>query len=474
MPVFQPYDHICLSIYLFIHPSIHTYIHGDTEFASPFPEDACMSDWEGQRARPLRAFLPRSFSAPYPPLEGIAEGSEDDEDDDNGTLWSKGQTPNGDDVNGPDMVPVTNLNEDGGHIGIPCDHQGPTVELDEGPSAEDIQQAMRVETYILGLLQRYCLNQTSTSTEVLSSDPDCWQERHAYPSNYCEQAENSEWQEWKIFNDEEASQDGYYLGNEADRFSQACNDPGSSIESSTIIADIDSHCLHHPCVSSPLPSDSSKQDWEPTSLELAHQLPLPGLYQEKSWSSAGQRHVKTTNQSRSEGSFQFQGFSTKPEHGYDTLGRDMEMHCFSEDYVSSQRLWSATANLSQEEKATVLRAEERLLRDTCLPFQIRPHSCSKYTEQDHHFGNEMNARGTDGDGDGSDSSLSETCSPGSSSRSSDSDESGGLVWPQQVPPYVPSVSQNASTAMVRIKASHALKRKILRFRSGSLKVMTTV
>ncbi|MCJ8733121.1 hypothetical protein PDJAM_G00219410 [Pangasius djambal] len=435
-------------------------------------EDAYMLDWEGQRARPLRAFLPRSFSAPYPPLEGIAEGIEDAEDDDNGTLWSKGQTPNGEDVNGTDMGTITNLNEDGGHTGIHGDHQGPTVEVDEGPTAEDIQQAMRVETYILSLLQRYCLNQTPTSTEGLSSTPDCWQELHAFPPNYCEQPENSEWQEWELINDEKASQDRYYLGSEANRFSQACKDPGSSIESSTIIADIDSHCLHHPCVSPSLTSESPKQDWEPTSLELAHQLPLARLYQEESWSSVRQRHVKTASQSLSEGTFQSQGFTTKPEHGYHSLGRDMDMHCFSEDYMSSQRLWSSTADLSQEEKVMLLRAEERLLRDTHLPFHVSPQSCTKYSEQGHHIGNETNTRGTQGDG--SDSSLSETCSPGSSSRSSDSDESRGLVWPQQVPPCVPSFSQNAPTAMVRIKASHALKRKILRFRSGSLKVMTTV
>lgn len=447
-------------------------LDSETEFASSFLEDAYMQDWEGQRARPLRSFLPRSFSAPYSPLEGIAEGIEDAEDDDNGSLWSKGQTANGEDVNGPDMAPIMNLNEDGGPVGIHCDHQGPTVEVDEGPTEEDIQQAMRVETYILGLLQRYSIDETPTSTEALSSALDHWQELHAYPPDYSELSENSEWQKWEIFRDENTSQNRYYLGNETNLFSQACKDPGSSIDSSTIVADIDSHCLHHPCVSIPLTSESPKQDWETTSLELAHQLPLGRLYQEENWSSVGQRLVKTTNQSRSEGSFQFHGFTIEPEHGYHTLGRETDIHCFSEDYMSSQKLWSSTIDLSQEEKAMLLREEEQLLQDTHLPIQINPPSCTKYTGQDHHVGIDLNARGTQEEG--SDSSLSETCSPGSSSRSSDSDDSGGLVWPQQVPPYVPSFSQNAPTAMVRIKASHALKRKILRFRSGSLKVMTTV
>lgn len=430
-------------------------------------------DWEGQRARPSRAFLPRSLSAPFPHLEGIAEGVEDDEEDDNGTLLSEDGTPNGLNINGPDMDPVVNLNEDGGHIGVLCDYQGHTEEVDEGPMTEDIQQAMRVETYILGLLQRYCLSPTPTSTEILSSTPDCWHGLLTYPSDSCKQLETSQWQEWKVFNDEKASQDMYDLRDKADRFSQAYEDPGSSTESSTMIADIDSHCLHHSCVSLDLSkSESPKQNWEPTYVKLAHQVPLARLYQGESWPSVGQRHLKTTSQSQSESSFQCQGFGMKSEHGYDTLGRDMDLHCFDKDYLSSQRLWSSTADLSQEEKVTLLRADERLLRETHLPFHVSPHSCTKYSEQDNYNRIEMNSRGAQEDG--SESSLSETCSPRSSSSSSESDESGGLVWPQEVPPCVPPFSQNAPTAMVRIKASHALKKKILRFRSGSLKVMTTV
>ncbi|KAG7222794.1 hypothetical protein INR49_016113 [Caranx melampygus] len=81
----------------------------------------------------------------------------------------------------------------------------------------------------------------------------------------------------------------------------------------------------------------------------------------------------------------------------------------------------------------------------------------------------------------SESSMSEADSPDSSTLSSDSDESGGLVWPQQLPPQlslpsppVPSGASLQPKAFVKIKASHALKKKILRFRTGSLKVMTTV
>ncbi|XP_046720688.1 uncharacterized protein LOC124395856 isoform X1 [Silurus meridionalis] len=423
-------------------------------------EDAYMLDWEGQRARPLRSFLPRSYSAPYPPLEGIAEGIEDAEDDENEASCQ---------VNEPKMGTIMNLNEDGSSIGAYCEAQGPIVEVDEGPTEEDLQLAMRVETYILDLLQRYCVNQTSTATEVLGSSPDHWQELYAYPHNYCEQPESAEWQQLEFFNDEVTLQDRCYLGNEDNEFTQACKDPCSSIESSTVITDLDQHRhYHHPCISSPLPSEAPKQDWELPSLELAHRLPSTRIYQEESWSSVGQRHERATSQFLSEDSFQSQGFTTKPDYRYHTLGCDMDMHCINEDYMYNQRLWSSTADLRRKENPALFRAEEQFN----LPRQISPHSFIKYPEKDHRIENGTIARGTQGHG--SDSSLSETCSPGSSSSSSDSDESGGLVWPQQVPPGVPSFSQNAATAMVRIKASHALKKKILRFRSGSLKVMTTV
>lgn len=101
--------------------------------------------------------------------------------------------------------------------------------------------------------------------------------------------------------------------------------------------------------------------------------------------------------------------------------------------------------------------------------RVTMHSCQP-SEDYHHPGQAE-----------SESSTSEADSPDSSSLSSDSDESGGLVWPQQLapqlslssPPTPPGAAQQPK-AFVKIKASHALKKKILRFRTGSLKVMTTV
>ncbi|KAM4662801.1 dapper homolog 1 [Discoglossus pictus] len=79
----------------------------------------------------------------------------------------------------------------------------------------------------------------------------------------------------------------------------------------------------------------------------------------------------------------------------------------------------------------------------------------------------------------SESSLSEVEFVGESTSSSDSDESGGLIWSQFVntlPMQTATTAeiQTTAKAFVKIKASHNLKKKILRFRSGSLKLMTTV
>ncbi|XP_062325396.1 dapper homolog 1 [Osmerus eperlanus] len=79
----------------------------------------------------------------------------------------------------------------------------------------------------------------------------------------------------------------------------------------------------------------------------------------------------------------------------------------------------------------------------------------------------------------SESSVSEVELAGESSSSSDSEESGGaLNWPQFGQAAAGSgphdMTPAQAKAFVKIKASHNLKKKILRFRSGSLKLMTTV
>ncbi|XP_036592103.1 dapper homolog 1 isoform X2 [Trichosurus vulpecula] len=80
----------------------------------------------------------------------------------------------------------------------------------------------------------------------------------------------------------------------------------------------------------------------------------------------------------------------------------------------------------------------------------------------------------------SESSLSEVEFVGESTTTSDSEESGGLIWSQFVQTLplqavtAPALHDNHTKTFVKIKASHNLKKKILRFRSGSLKLMTTV
>lgn len=460
----------------------------------PFHSDAYMLDWESQREPTPRAVLPRSFSAPYPPLEGIAEGTEEEEeeddeedDDEDGALWSEGQVENGEPVDGhemsptaeEDLVPTVMADEDlTGEV-----EQETGEEVDEGPTAEDIEQAMRVEAYILGLLQRCSLNAPDSTSPGLSCTSNHWQDLHAYPPsapNYCDPTSgHSEWQEWAEEDGGEETQEGYYvplLEAEVGPSSLVCEEPSLDVEQyrdvepCTSASDADS--LHHQRgypvtsaryvyshVSPPVTPKATDQDWAPRS----HRV-----HQEERWGLDAERCRKTTIRSQSERSFPSQEWTGQPEHRYYTVGRER----VDEEYVSCQRLWSSSADLSQEEEEPALRGEEPRLRFTSLPFHTSPQVCAQYTEQGQPLRNGKNAGATQAEG--SDSSLSETCSPRSSSLSSDSDESGGLVWPQQLPPRLPSSSQNTPSAVVKIKASHALKRKIMRFRSGSLKVMTTV
>ncbi|XP_039624087.1 dapper homolog 3-like isoform X1 [Polypterus senegalus] len=169
---------------------------------------------------------------------------------------------------------------------------------------------------------------------------------------------------------------------------------------------------------------------------------------------------------------------------------------------SGYRRWRSTLEISQDESEPLIAEPPRRVRKpryTFLPPPPPPmrSTFQGYSEPQAEFGeplspprapvclpeDELSGYGQPCAGD-SESSLSEADTPGSSSVSSDSDESGGLVWPQQLPPQLagpPSSSSSPSSSstaqpkvFVKIKASHALKKKILRFRTGSLKVMTTV
>ncbi|XP_067275697.1 dapper homolog 3 [Pseudorasbora parva] len=447
--------------------------------------DAYMLDWEGHMEPTVHATLPRSFSAPYPPLEGIAEGIEDEEEDEESPRWVTDQMADRNESLMPEMS-------------FTSDVADPTVNIDDGPTEEDIQQAMRVEAYILGLLQRRHFR----STGGIDCEPGQWRNLHTYPPVSLDQ---SEWQEWAQLSEEDneaETQDRYYtnLPNaQIGQTPQSSEEAESSLEMDQYgakeVYDSSSDSPHHQSVYSerrPKMSDTMKphihtccnhtcvpMSSTPESHEQHQPIPsqkwallrsLTRRVPEERWTTSGERQNKSTCRSRSEDSCVSQGWATQPEHKYYTVGRDISRHHSDEFHPSSQRLWCSSADLSQEEDEGVFR------EDVHENHLLVKHTSVQFAKQDQRL-QEANTAPPDG----SDSSLSETFSPGTSSVSSDSDESGGLVWPQQLPPRLPpssssssSSSQNPSNAAVKIKASHALKKKIMRFRSGSLKLMTTV
>ncbi|NXN29515.1 DACT1 protein, partial [Nycticryphes semicollaris] len=159
------------------------------------------------------------------------------------------------------------------------------------------------------------------------------------------------------------------------------------------------------------------------------------------------------------------------------------------------RRWKSSAEISYEEALRRVRRNRRegvaVYSQVPLPY-VSPYayvgSDSEYsaeceslfhstvvdTSEDEQSNYTMNCFGD------SESSLSEVEFVGESTTTSDSDESGGLIWSQFVQTLpiqtvtAPELHENAAKAFVKIKASHNLKKKILRFRSGSLKLMTTV
>uniref|UniRef100_A0A8C9XV37 Dishevelled-binding antagonist of beta-catenin 3a n=1 Tax=Sander lucioperca TaxID=283035 RepID=A0A8C9XV37_SANLU len=196
---------------------------------------------------------------------------------------------------------------------------------------------------------------------------------------------------------------------------------------------------------------------------------------------AGRKPGKKACRSQSENSLQ-----RVPERKYNTVERDgggsgsggrgsrsSQTRSKKQQQGGSCRRWQSTLELSQDE------ADQP-------PMQIPVQGSSASNQKDNCARRTLPLRQPSEDyphprlGE-SESSMSEADSPDSSSLSSDSDESGGLVWPQQLPPQLSLPSPSAPPgaplqpkAFIKIKASHALKKKILRFRTGSLKVMTTV
>ncbi|XP_062916017.1 dapper 1-like isoform X2 [Mobula hypostoma] len=171
---------------------------------------------------------------------------------------------------------------------------------------------------------------------------------------------------------------------------------------------------------------------------------------------------------------------------YNTVERDEGRSLRSRRHPSGggsggYRRWRSTAEISQEEVAVAAaepyapgEGQRRLRRYQ----KVAGHQAGSDLEDrapPEDEGPGPRAYGAHGGFGDSESSLSEVESPAFSTCSSETDdEGGGLVWPQQMAPQAAGRNAAQPKVFVKIKASHALKKKILRFRTGSLKVMTTV
>ncbi|XP_077397539.1 dapper homolog 3-like isoform X2 [Festucalex cinctus] len=479
--------------------------------------------------------LPRSFSAPHPPLEGIAEEG----------------TP----VDSWMLEP----SRDEQH------QQHPGDQLTE----QDYQQAMRVEGYILHLVQRHTLSPRPCQPRTtLSPDPPySFTPAHASlhrnsPSISTEQGHPGPQVDLSS-NPKSPSQgcdlpEGETCGGEAPSLEDECYlmlpypqckphsltgrlpsplpslDPNCGAGALNLCCEPSTpqHCpqppIHHkhnlvsaqyiPGQASHAPLRSPRH-FNPAQSK-AHQA-SPDHHNAKSRNSRKGHNEKQkskkssskTNRSQSENSLL--GQRVVPERRYSTTERHQGRGDQAQGQVAkihnndkANRRWCSNLELSQDEGENHMEQGHRR-----QPRKARHGHAGHHQQQHHHhhhhhppqqhqqhaqrWHSDLQQRAPLCQGEDayvgaapaeSSSSMSEVYSPASSSLSSDSDESGGLVWPQQLPPRLATTSSSSSPtaqaaaanppaqpkAFVKIKASHALKKKILRFRSGSLKVMTTV
>ncbi|KAM4589502.1 dapper homolog 3 [Fundulus diaphanus] len=486
----------------------------------------------------IRPNLPRSFSAPHPPLEGIVEeGSVEDS-----WRWD------------PSIA---------SHIW----QQQPAE--DQIPE-EDYQQAFRVEGYILSLIQRYALlPRPCQPRTTLTPDPVyCGASGHSsqhrrtpsltteqrlpdpHPQPHADLSANLKRQEWGCDLPE-----GEARRAEAPSFEDSCYLPLSypqsrpnpltgrlpsplpSLEPNCGVGNLDlcceptspQHYLHpqpsvyqvHNLVSAQyIPGQAchapvrSPRHYKPEQSKANRAAASPDQPNSKSRApkkshndrQKSKKASNKTNRSQSENSLP--GQKAVPDRRYSTTERRPGRTNLGQNQSqvtapqvankghSGSRRWCSNLELSQDEGEVqnAAQANKRVSRKA-----RHGHSCAQsHSHQQHAQRWQQDSQalaplcqseeGYAGAAPAeSESSMSEVYSPPSSSLSSDSDESGGLVWPQQLPPRLASTSSSSSAspqatasattqpkAFVKIKASHALKKKILRFRTGSLKVMTTV
>lgn len=484
----------------------------------------------------LHTTLPRSFSAPYPPLEGIAE---------EGTAMDSWQWEQA--------------------------WQQPPAE--DEITEEDYQQVVRVEGYILSLIQRHTLAPRPCQPRTtLSPDPPyCSTSGHSSihrrtPALSTEQrlpdphlqpqvdlSANPRNQGWGC-----DLLEGEACGGEAPSLEEGCYlalpypqprprslterlsspllsmDPNSGVGAPDLCCERPSphlylhpqHSIHqkHNLVSAhyipghgchgPVHSPRHYNPEQPKPNRTPASPDHPNSKSKTSKRSHNERpraKKSSSKTSRSQSENSLLGQRVLPERRYSTTERHQGRGDLTQNQglvsgpqmancgYNGSRRWCSNLELSQDEGETVAGQTHRR-----PPRNARHgHSCSHSQPQNNYHQQHTHRRHPDfqeraplcQEEEGyagaapaeSESSMSEVYSPASSSLSSDSDESGGLVWPQQLPPRLASTSSSSSPspqttanapsqpkAFVKIKASHALKKKILRFRSGSLKVMTTV
>uniref|UniRef100_A0A672IPX2 Dishevelled-binding antagonist of beta-catenin 3a n=1 Tax=Salarias fasciatus TaxID=181472 RepID=A0A672IPX2_SALFA len=482
----------------------------------------------------LRPTLPRSFSAPYPPLEGIAEeGVAVDS-----WQWEPAETA----------------------------HTWQEQLEEDQATEEDYQQAFRVEGYILSLIQRHTLSpRPSQPRTTLNPDPmyssasghgslhrrtpSLTREQHhpdAHLQPHADLSANPRSQAWGC-----DLLEGEACGGEAPSLEEDCYlalpypqsrphslagrlpSPLPSLDPNCGAGALDlcyeptspQHYLHlqppihhmHNLVSAQyIPGQvchapvRSPRHYIPEQLKHNRVPASPDHATSKSRTSKkphnerprSKKSSSKTARSQSENSLLSQ--RALPERRYSTSERHQGREHSAQSHIqvtgpqvssnghNSNRRWCSNLELSQDEGETQRAQAHR--RPPRKARQGPP--CSHQQQNTPRWHQDLQeraplCRGEEGYAATvpveSESSMSEVYSPASSSLSSDSDESGGLVWPQQLPPRLASTSSSSSPspqasanapaqpkAFVKIKASHALKKKILRFRSGSLKVMTTV
>lgn len=483
----------------------------------------------------LRSTLSRSFSAPYPPMEGIAEeGAEVDS-------WQW-------DTSGANQA-----------------WQQQQQQLAEDPDTEEAyEQALRVESYMLSLIQRhtvsprpcqprttlgpdspYCSSSGHSSlhrkTPSLTTD-QCIPDSHLQP--HPDLLAHPQRQTWGC-----DLQEGEACGGEAPSLDDDCYlarpypqsrphslagrlpsplpflDPNCSAESLDLCREPASPQLLYPqppihhkpnLVSAQfIPGQAchapvrSPRHYKPEQAKHTQGIASPDHPNSKSKTSKkshNERHrskksSNKTNRSQSENSLL--GQHVVPERRYSTTERHQGRWDVAQNNSShsGSRHWSSNLELSQDEgdnhtEQGPKRPPRKSRRGHASPHSQPQNYKQQQQQHTHHWHSDFQEKAPLCQGEEgyaatapaeSESSMSEVYSPASSSLSSDSDESGGLVWPQQLPPRLASTSSSTSPspqaaanapsqpkAFVKIKASHALKKKILRFRSGSLKVITTV